>query len=148
MAIPGGLTPFEDFVSVSYELINYNTLQPITHSGNYAEVNNSQFIFLKVHSLLTGFDKRVNRILLTFKQYTNLNYQVNLKVSNAGQNRWVSSDGFRQVRWDVSHHLYNGVPSKVHFNLQTYRNPIGGLIRPGKAIENIHVWIDWFGFHL
>lgn len=84
MAAPGGLTPFEDFVSVSYELINYNTLQPITHSGNYAEVNNSQFIFLKVHSLLTGFDKRVNKIFLTFKQYTNLNYQVNLKVSNAG----------------------------------------------------------------
>ncbi len=84
MAIPGGLTPFEDFVSVSYELINYNTLQPITHSGNYVEVNNSQFIFLKVHSLLTGFDKRVNKILLTFKQYTNLNYQVYLNVSNTG----------------------------------------------------------------
>lgn len=83
MAAPGGLTPFEDFVSVSYELINYNTLQPITHSGNYAEVNNSQFIFLKVHSLLTGFDKRVNRIILTFKQYTHLNYQVYLKVSNS-----------------------------------------------------------------
>ena len=66
----------------------------------------------------------------------------------ADQNRWVSSDGFRQVRWDVSHHLYDGVPSKAHFNLETYRNPIGGLIRPGKAIENIHVWINWFGFHL
>lgn len=60
----------------------------------------------------------------------------------AGQNRWVSSDGFRQVRWDVSHHLYDGVPSKAHFNLETFRNPIGGLIRPGKAIENIHVWIN------
>lgn len=47
MAIPGGLTPFEDFVSVSYQLISYNTLQPITHSGNYAEVNNRQFKIVK-----------------------------------------------------------------------------------------------------
>lgn len=83
MADPGGLIPREDNVNVSYQLINYNTLQPITHSGNYAEVNNSQFIFLTVTSSLTGFDKRVNRIILTFKQYTHLNYQVYLKVSNS-----------------------------------------------------------------
>ena len=83
MADPGGLIPREDYVNVSYQLINYNTLQPITHSGNYAEVNNSQFIFLTVTSSLTGFDKRVNRIILTFKQYTHLNYQVYLKASNS-----------------------------------------------------------------
>ena len=49
MAAPGGLTPLNDLVSVSYQLINRNTLQAISHTGNYAEVNNSQFIFLKIH---------------------------------------------------------------------------------------------------
>ena len=104
MAIPGGLTPFEDFVSVSYQLISYNTLQPITHSGNYAEVNNSQFIFLKVHSLLTGFDKRINKILLTFIQYTNLNYQVYLNVSNAGH--FISNTQIPLRKYTSNNHIY------------------------------------------
>ena len=33
MAAPGDLNPLFDLVSVSYELINRNTLQPISHSG-------------------------------------------------------------------------------------------------------------------
>ena len=82
MAAPGNLNPLFDLVSVSYELINRNTLQPISHSGNCVEVNNSQFIFLKVHPQLTSFDKRAKKVLLTFKQYTNLNYQVYLSESN------------------------------------------------------------------
>lgn len=104
MAIPGGLTPFEDFVSVSYQLISYNTLQPITHSGNYAEVNNSQFIFLKAHSLLTGFDKRINKILLTLIQYTNLNYQVYLNVSNAGH--FISNTQIPLRKYTSNNHIY------------------------------------------
>ena len=82
MAAPGNLNPLFDLVSVSYELINRNTLQPISHSGNYAEVNNSQFIFLKVHPQLTSFDKRAKKVLLTFRQYTNFSYQVYLSESN------------------------------------------------------------------
>ena len=34
MATPGGLTPLDDLVSVSYQLINRNTLQIISHTGN------------------------------------------------------------------------------------------------------------------
>ena len=83
MAAPGGLTPLFDIVNVNYELVNRNTLQTITHSGSYAEVNNSQFVFLKVRPELTSFDKRINKILLTFKQYTNLNYQVYLNTAIA-----------------------------------------------------------------
>lgn len=84
MANPGGIIPPIDGVSVSYQLIDYYTLQPISHSGNYAQVNNGQFIFLSVIPNLTSFDKRVNKIYLTFRQYTSLNYQVYLSQSNAG----------------------------------------------------------------
>lgn len=34
----------------------------------------------------------------------------------ADKNRWISKDGFRQVRWDTTHHIYKGKPSPVHFN--------------------------------
>lgn len=34
MANPGGnLNPFLDTVSVTYDLIDFNTLQPVSHSG-------------------------------------------------------------------------------------------------------------------
>ena len=36
--------------------------------------------------------------------------------SKAAKNRWISKDGYRQVRWDTTHHMYNGKPSSVHFN--------------------------------
>ena len=76
MANPGGnLNPLLDTVSVSYELINFNTLQPVSHSGNYAQVNNNRFISLRVKPMLSSFDKRVNKVLLTFKQYTSLSYE-------------------------------------------------------------------------
>lgn len=84
MVIPGDNPfPFLDTVSVSYELINFNTLQPVSHSGNYAQVNNNRFISLRVKPMLSSFDKRVNKILLTFKQYTSLSYEVSLSLSNS-----------------------------------------------------------------
>ena len=83
MAIIDPVLPSIDNVIVNYQLINYHTLQPISHSGSYASINNNQFVFLKVKSNLTNFDKRINKVFLTFKQYTSFNYQVYLNESNA-----------------------------------------------------------------
>lgn len=62
--------------------------------------------------------------------------------------RWVSADGFRQVRWDTTGHLFHGIHTKPHFNLETFRLPIGCGLKPGRPIKNIHVWIGLFRFIL
>ena len=66
--------------------------------------------------------------------------------SKVDKNRWVSSDGLRQVRWDNTHHMYHGKPSRSHFNWYKYDSPIGPGIR-GKAIEDVHVWLKLFSFY-
>lgn len=64
----------------------------------------------------------------------------------AGKNRWISSDGFRQVRWDASHHMYKGKPSGLHFNWETFSKPIAKGVR-NEIVEDVHVWIKWFHYY-
>ena len=106
MSIPGGnITPIlVDGVSISYELVNFNTLQTISHTGNYAQVNNNQFIFLKVRPHFAGFDKRVNRLLFVFKQYTSLSYDVYFSVCRA--NHFITSYNL-PLRKFVSNNIIN-----------------------------------------
>ena len=68
-------------------------------------------------------------------------------VTKVGKNRWISQDGLRQVRWDTTHHMYNGKPSQLHFNWYQYKSPITKGIR-NKPISDIHIWINWFNFYL
>ena len=65
----------------------------------------------------------------------------------ADKNRWISKDGFRQVRWDTTHHIYKGKPSPVHFNWYEYKYPIANGVR-NKLIKDVHVWIKWFSFFI
>ena len=74
MAIIDPVLPSIDNVVVNYQLINYHTLQPISHSGSYASINNNQFVFLKVKSNLTNFDKRINKVFLTFRILKKVGY--------------------------------------------------------------------------
>lgn len=67
--------------------------------------------------------------------------------SKAAKNRWISKDGYRQVRWDTTHHMYNGKPSSVHFNWYEYKYPIAQGVR-NKAIQEIHVWVKWFNYYM
>ena len=67
--------------------------------------------------------------------------------SKAAKNRWISKDGYRQVRWDTTHHMYNGKPSSVHFNWYEYKYPIAQGVR-NKAIQDIHVWVKWFNYYM
>ena len=57
--------------------------------------------------------------------------------SKQGPGRWVSEDGFRQLRLD------NHRPFGKHFNLETWKYPIGAGSR-NKLIENIHRLFKWF----
>lgn len=60
--------------------------------------------------------------------------------AKASKNRWISKDGLRQVRWDTTHHMYNGQPSPLHFNWYEYSSPITAGVR-NKPIKDIHIWI-------
>ena len=150
MAAPGDLNPLFDLVSVSYELINRNTLQPISHSGNYAEVNNSQFIFLKVHPQLTSFDKRAKKVLLTFKQYTNLNYQVYLSESNTAHLissnqiplRKYTSNNTICYEADITDLVASHPTREIYFALTTSSNMsfyVSGVNKPSANIVSYSV---------
>lgn len=65
----------------------------------------------------------------------------------AGKNRWISKDGLRQVRWDTTHHMYNGKHSPFHFNWYEYATPITPGIR-NKSIKDIHVWLKFFSYYM
>ncbi len=66
--------------------------------------------------------------------------------TKAGKNRWVSRDGFRQVRWDTTHHMFDGNPSPVHFNWVQFKYPIAKGVR-NEIINNTHVWLTWLDYH-
>ena len=67
--------------------------------------------------------------------------------AKASKNRWISKDGLRQVRWDTTHHMYNGQPSPLHFNWYEYSSPITAGVR-NKPIKDIHIWLKWFSYHM
>lgn len=67
--------------------------------------------------------------------------------TKAGQNRWVSKDGYRQIRWDTTHHMYKGNPSPAHFNWYEYEFPLSQGVR-NKPIKDIHVWLKWFSYYI
>lgn len=57
-----------------------------------------------------------------------------------GNNRWVSRDGLRQLRWDKMGHG----SLAPHFNLETYLTPIVG--HGNHYIENLHLFYDLVKF--
>ena len=67
--------------------------------------------------------------------------------TKAGKNRWISQDGYRQVRWDTTHHMFNGKPSPAHFNWYEFKYPISPGVR-NEVIKDIHIWIKLFGYYL
>ena len=69
-------------------------------------------------------------------------------ADKAGPGRWVSADGLRQVRWDTTGHLFRGVPTRPHFNLETFRLPVNSGLKIGRPIENVHLWISLWGYFL
>ena len=69
------------------------------------------------------------------------------EYTKAGKNRWVSNDGYRQVRWDTTHHIYKGKPSPVHFNWCEYKYPIAPGVR-NKLVNDVHVWLKWFSYYM
>ena len=67
--------------------------------------------------------------------------------TKASKGRWVSADGYRQVRWDTTHHMYKGKPSPVHFNWYEYKYPISAGVR-NQLISDIHIWLKWFSYYI
>ena len=65
----------------------------------------------------------------------------------ADKNRWVSQDGFRQVRWDITHHIRDGKVTPVHFNWYEFQYPISKGVR-NEIIKDIHVWLKWFSYYI
>ncbi len=59
------------------------------------------------------------------------------------KNRWVSKDGFRQVRWDKTHHIIDGKPSRHHFNTYKFPNNFWNGGRNKPLSEN-HIWYKLF----
>ncbi len=57
--------------------------------------------------------------------------------------RWVSADGTRQLRWDTSHHMIDGVKSKNHFNFDFF---IKAPIKGNDTLGKIHIILSRFGF--
>ena len=66
--------------------------------------------------------------------------------TKAGKNRWVSKDGYRQVRWDTTHHMYKGKPSPAHFNWYEFKSPVAQGVR-NEIVNDVHIWIEWFNYH-
>ena len=67
--------------------------------------------------------------------------------TKAEKNRWISKDGYRQVRWDTTRHPYKGKPSKFHFNLYEFKNPIEKGVR-NELVKDVHVWLKWFSYYM
>ena len=65
MAIGDSVLPPLDGISISCKYINRNTLQEVSYSGNYLEINSTRFIIFEVNISLSDFDKRANSVLLT-----------------------------------------------------------------------------------
>ena len=56
---------------------------------------------------------------------------------NVEPGRYVSADGYRQMRFDLTHH--DGLPA--HINLETWKKPIQTGTR-NKLISNIHIFFE------
>ena len=67
--------------------------------------------------------------------------------TKAEKNRWISKDGYRQVRWDTTRHPYKGKPSKFHFNWYEFKNPIEKGVR-NELVKDVHVWLKWFSYYM
>ena len=64
----------------------------------------------------------------------------------AENGRWISADGYRQVRWDTTGHRYGNIAhTPPHFNLETFQYPICHGVR-NHLLEDIHLWIGFFDF--
>ncbi|MBR6688155.1 MAG: RHS repeat-associated core domain-containing protein [Clostridia bacterium] len=67
--------------------------------------------------------------------------------TKAEKNRWISKDGYRQVRWDTTQHIYNGKPSPFHFNWYEYKYPIAKGVR-NELVRDVHVCLRWFSYYI
>ena len=55
-----------------------------------------------------------------------------------GDGLYRSADGLRTMHFDLTHHMYKGVPSATHINLYTAKaTTIAGRY---KIIRNIHIF--------
>ena len=62
----------------------------------------------------------------------------------AENGRWVSKDGLRQLRLDTTGHLYNGKPSKSHFNAEYFKTNYWQNKRVPIKRSNLHIFYDFF----
>ena len=56
--------------------------------------------------------------------------------------RWVSADGLRQMIFDNTHHILDGVRTTTHFNLYTHATNL--LAGKSKIIAKLHVFYNLF----
>lgn len=108
--------------------------------NSYARVTEGVALF---GSMILGFYHTTGqyKTAKTSQRYLGKGY------TKAGKNRWVSKDGYRQVRWDTTRHMYKGKPSPVHFNWYEYKFPIEKGIR-NELISDIHIWLKWFSYYM
>ena len=108
--------------------------------NSYARVTEGVALF---GSMILGFYHTTGqyKAAKTSQRYLGKGY------TKAGKNRWVSKDGYRQVRWDTTRHMYKGKPSPVHFNWYEYKFPIEKGIR-NELISDIHIWLKWFSYYM
>ncbi len=62
--------------------------------------------------------------------------------SKVGKNRWVSADGLRQMRFDDSHHILDGIKTENHFNLDMHASNM--LKGRSEIIKKLHVFYKMF----
>lgn len=58
--------------------------------------------------------------------------------TKTGKGLYRSVDGLRVMRFDFTHHTYNGVKSAVHMNLYTFKTT--AMLGRYKMIGNIHIF--------
>ncbi len=57
--------------------------------------------------------------------------------TKVGKGRYQSADGYRTMRFDLSHHNGYG----THLNLETWKHPVRPSVR-NKLLSNIHVFFE------
>ena len=62
--------------------------------------------------------------------------------SKVAKGRWASADGLRQMIFDNTHHLLDGVRTNTHFNLYTHATNF--LKGKSTIIAKLHVFYDLF----
>ena len=61
-----------------------------------------------------------------------------------GPRRWVSADGFRQMIFDNTHHVLDGVKTANHFNLSKHAANI--FLGKSPILKKIHLFYKLFEF--